>query len=119
MCAPSFLQQAGKPEEEGAVISAEKAGAPPSRTTRRIEAKRRITTMRLQEPLAVGNGHDNRPPTRIGRESGLPNRCRRRRSRNEQKHFVVISLWEKFGNSVHAAAHVVTFTRYYIFAQFS
>jgi len=79
MCAPSFLQQAGKSEGKEAVASAEKAGTPPSRTIKRIAAKRRIAIMRLQEPLEVGNGHEDRPPTRVGRESGFPNRSRTHR----------------------------------------
>jgi len=51
MCAPSFLQQAGKSEEEEAVANAEKAGTPPSRTARRIAAKRRIAIVSVQELL--------------------------------------------------------------------
>jgi len=99
MCAPSFLQQAGKSEEEEAVVSAEKAGTPPSRTTRRIAAKRRIATMRLQEPLEVGNGHEDRPPTRIRRESGFQTAAGVAEVGTNRSTFVVISLWGKFGGT--------------------
>jgi hypothetical protein len=45
MCAPSFLQHAGKSEEADAVASTEKAGTPPRRKIRRTALSRRIDAL--------------------------------------------------------------------------